>query len=65
MIDWNWLKLAWQYLAMTRNNLSIIWISLEIGYVGQNLNYGKNQNKGIAATLGQQSDPRPSRPQLG
>ena len=28
--DWkkNWLELAWQYIAMTRNNLSIIWISL-------------------------------------
>ena len=28
--DWkkNWLELAWQYIVMTRNNLSIIWISL-------------------------------------
>ena len=28
VIDWNWLELAWQYKAMTRNNLSIIWIFL-------------------------------------
>ena len=27
--DWlNWLELAWQYIVMTRNNLSNIWISL-------------------------------------
>jgi hypothetical protein len=26
--DFIWLELAWQYIAMTRNNLSIIWISL-------------------------------------
>ena len=30
--DWvNWLELAWQYIAKTRNNLSIIWISLDQG----------------------------------
>ena len=28
VIEKNWLELAWQYIAMTRNNLSIIWISL-------------------------------------
>ena len=33
--DWlNWLELAWQYIAITRNNLSIIWISLK-GTIGQ------------------------------
>ena len=30
VIEKNWLELAWQYIAMTRNNLSIIWISLHI-----------------------------------
>ena len=29
VIEKNWLELAWQYIAMTRNNLSIIWISLK------------------------------------
>ena len=28
VIDLIWLELAWQYIAMTRNNLSVIWISL-------------------------------------
>ena len=28
VIEKNWLERAWQYIAMTRNNLSIIWISL-------------------------------------
>ena len=28
VIDWNWLELAWHYIAMTRNNLCIISISL-------------------------------------
>ena len=28
VIDFIWLELAWQYIVMTRNNLSIIWISL-------------------------------------
>ena len=30
VIDFNWLELPWQYRAMTRNNLSIILISLLI-----------------------------------
>ena len=28
VIDFIWLELPWQYIALTRNNLSIIWISL-------------------------------------
>ena len=27
VIDFTWLELAWQYIAMTRNNLSIIWMA--------------------------------------
>ena len=28
VIEKNWLELAWQYIAVTRNNLYIIWIAL-------------------------------------
>ena len=30
VIEKNWLELAWQYIAVTRNNLYIIWIALTI-----------------------------------
>ena len=30
VIEKNWLELAWKYIAMTRNNLSIIWIFLPV-----------------------------------
>ena len=33
VIDFIWLELAWQYIAMTRINLSIIWISLDCPFL--------------------------------
>ena len=40
VIDFIWLELAWKYIAMTRNNLSIIWISL-VRWPSQKRNHHK------------------------
>ena len=45
VIHWtgsNWLELAWQYIAMTRNNLCIISISLAVAFILWKSNILKN-----------------------
>ena len=36
VIEKNWLELAWQYTAVTRNNLYIIWIALVVAFEFEN-----------------------------